>query len=118
MTLIADESVDYPIIARLRQDGFEIVAIAEISPAVPDDFILEKARTQKLLLLTGDKDFGELVFREKLVSEGVVLVRLSGLKPETKAELVSTNFRQHANEFIGNFSVISPGMLRVRKRND
>jgi len=42
--------------------------------------------------LTADKDFGELVFRQRLLHSGIVLIRLAGLKPETKAELVVTAF--------------------------
>ena len=69
---------------------------------------LEQSRDLGAILLTADKDFGELVF--------VVLIRLAGLRPETKAELVATAFEQHANELKEGFAVLSKRALRLRKR--
>ena len=66
-------------------------------------------------LITSDKDFGELVFRQHLVSYGVILVRLSGLSAELKANIVSSTITNHENEILGNFTVISPGRIRIRK---
>jgi hypothetical protein len=57
-----------------------------------------------------DKDFGELVFRQHLVSYGVVLIRLSGLSTELKANVVSYSITNHENEIFGNFTVISPAI--------
>jgi predicted nuclease of predicted toxin-antitoxin system len=67
-------------------------------------------------LLTADKDFGELVFRQGRLHSGIVLIRLAGLRPEAKAELVATAFEQHANELEQGFAVLSRRVLRMRKR--
>jgi len=45
-----------------------------------------------------------------------VLIRLAGLKPETKAELVVTAFAQHADDLRLGFAVLSRRALRLRKR--
>jgi hypothetical protein len=66
-------------------------------------------------LLTADKDFGELVFRQHLIHSGVLLIRLAGLKPELKADLVAATFEQHADELSVGFAVLSNHTLRVRK---
>lgn len=63
-----------------------------------------------------DKDFGELVFRQRLLHSGIVLIRLAGLEPETKAELVLTAFAQHADDWGLGFAVLSRRALRLRKR--
>jgi predicted nuclease of predicted toxin-antitoxin system len=65
MNILADESVDRQIVERLRQDGHEVLYIAEMEPSIEDDLVLERANERSALLVTADKDFGELVFRDK-----------------------------------------------------
>lgn len=65
MNLLADESVDRQIVERLRQDGHEVLYAAEMEPGIPDDVVLERANEISAWLMTADKDFGELVFRDK-----------------------------------------------------
>jgi predicted nuclease of predicted toxin-antitoxin system len=68
------------------------------------------------LLLTCDKDFGELVYRRRLSTAGVVLIRLAGLAAESKARLVTQTLQDHCHEMLNAFSVIAPGLLRIRPR--
>lgn len=63
MILLADESVDRPIVERLRGDGHDTVYVAELSPSITDEQVLQKANSRNALLMTEDKDFGELVYR-------------------------------------------------------
>ena len=114
MNLFADESVDRPVVERLRQEGHDVAYVAELSPSITDDEVLQQANDQGALLLTADKDFGELVFRQGRIHSGVVLLRLSGLLNATKADLVAEVFRAHAAELTGAFAVISPGAVRIR----
>jgi predicted nuclease of predicted toxin-antitoxin system len=117
MMLLADESVNKQIVDRLRDHGHEIISIAELAPSIKDDDqVLDEANNRHALLLTADKDFGDLVYRLGKVNEGVVLVRLSGLPPESKAQIVAKVLQDHASELPGAFSVISPGGVRIRKR--
>jgi predicted nuclease of predicted toxin-antitoxin system len=115
MKWVADESVDRPIVERLRADGHEVWYVAEAQPGIPDQDVLRHANEQGATLLTADKDFGELVFRRRLISNGVLLLRLAGLSNDTKAEIVSGIVRQHASELPACFTVAAPGLLRIRK---
>jgi predicted nuclease of predicted toxin-antitoxin system len=115
MILLADESVDRPIVERLRQEGHDTLYVAEWSLSIIDDQVLQEANNRNALLLTEDKDFGELVYRLGRVHAGVVLIRLAGLPPSSKAETVAKVFADHALELMGAFSVISPGAVRIRK---
>jgi predicted nuclease of predicted toxin-antitoxin system len=63
--LVADESVDKGVVERLRYGGHEVIYIAEISPSISDEAVLRQAKAHDALLLTADKDFGELVFSAK-----------------------------------------------------
>jgi predicted nuclease of predicted toxin-antitoxin system len=109
VNLVADEGVDRPVVERLRQDGHDVVYIAELSPSVADEEVLRQANARTAVLLTADKDFGELVFRQSLVHSGVVLLRLAGVANATKAEIVGEVCRARAVKLVDAFSVISPG---------
>lgn len=116
MNLLADESVDRPIVDRLRQDGHTVLSVADLDPGIDDNAVLRLADRNRALLLTADKDFGELVFRMGSIHTGVVLTRLAGLSPETKARIVSAAFADHGNELPSAFSVVSSGRIRIRRR--
>ncbi len=117
MNLVADKGVDRPVVERLRQDGHDVVYVAELSPSIPDEDVLNEANARSAVLLTADKDFGELVFRQGLVHSGVILVRLAGLANATKAAIVAEVCRERTTELIEAFSVVSPGQIRIRRRS-
>jgi predicted nuclease of predicted toxin-antitoxin system len=114
MKLLADESVDRLIVERLRQDGHDVSYVAEMEPGIADEIVLQRANENEAILLSADKDFGELTFRQRLIHHGVILIRLSGLSNQARAELVAEALRERGVKFRGAFSVISPGMIRVR----
>ena len=114
MNLLADENVDKPIVERLRQDSHTVVYIAELEPSIDDDTVLHQANRNGALLITADKDFGELIFRMGQIHSGVVLIRLTGQSAETKARIVSSVFTDRGHELLSAFTVISPGRVRIR----
>ena len=116
MNFLVDESVDRQVVERLRQDGHAIVYVAEMDPGIDDDDVLQAATEHGGLLMTADKDFGELVFRLGRFARGVVLLRLAGLTPKAKATIVSTAVTEHSGQLSASFTVLSPGMVRIRPR--
>ncbi|MCX7839148.1 MAG: DUF5615 family PIN-like protein, partial [Anaerolineae bacterium] len=72
MNFLADESVDRQIVERLRQDGHRVWYVAEMKPGISDDSVLALANQEPAILLTADKDFGEMVFRQRLYTHGVI----------------------------------------------
>jgi len=112
--LVADEGVDKAIVEALRADGFDVMYFAESGAGSPDTEVLSAARHHKCPLVTCDKDFGELVFRQKLASSGVILIRLDGMVADSKAQTVRRAIADHFPEMFGAFTVISPGIVRVR----
>ena len=116
MNLLADESVDQQIVARLRQDGHAVLYVAELSPSVGDDVVLQQARASNSLLLTADKDFGELVYRLGLGHSGVLLLRLEADTSQEKIKALDTILRTYPDQLQDNFCVYQRGRLRVRGR--
>ncbi|MEH1942204.1 MAG: DUF5615 family PIN-like protein [Nostoc sp.] len=115
MKFLGDENLDWQIVERLRLDGHEVLYVVEMEPGIPDDEVLNLANNEGAILLTSDKDFGELVFRLRRIAAGVVLIRLFGLSPNDKAEIITNAINQHADELLGAFTVISSKNIRIRK---
>ena len=115
MNFLADESVDRQIVDALREDDHAVLYVTEMIPGISDDEVLDKAEKGSAILITADKDFGELVFRQQRITKGVVLVRLAGLLPSKKADIVSTMIRKHLDAIQNAFSVISPNAIRIRR---
>ena len=115
MNFVADESVDRQIIEKLRHNGHAVLYVTEMAPAISDEEVLKIANDQSAPLITSDKDFGELVFRQGLASQGVILIRLAGLNPELKAKIVVSAVEKHLAELPENFSVITLNKIRIRK---
>ncbi len=61
MNFLADESVDHPIVERLRRDGHQVSYVAELEAGMPDDDVLNLANQEAAWLLTVDRDFGKMV---------------------------------------------------------
>jgi predicted nuclease of predicted toxin-antitoxin system len=115
LKILADEGVDGPIVEQLRQDGHQVLYIAEMAPSLPDDEVLILANNEGAILLTADKDFGELIFRQRRLSPGVVLIRLAGLTPTDKAILVRLVVAERANDLANAFTVVTPKTIRIRR---
>jgi predicted nuclease of predicted toxin-antitoxin system len=81
---------------------------------ISDDAVLDLANRESALLLTGDKDFGELVFRLGRVASVVILVRLPGLPDPSKATIIAGAIARHSDELPGAFAVITPTTVRIR----
>ncbi len=118
MRLVADEGVDAPIVNLLRSAGHEIFYILEKYPGLTDEGVLTVANERKEVLLVHDKDFGELIYRLKQIHSGVILVRLSGMKPLDKAKIILAAIEEHEPELPGAFTVINKNHIKIRKQEN
>lgn len=116
MNFLADEGVDKQIVTKLREAGHAVIYVAEMEPGICDDVLLSQAYRDSALLLTADKDFGELVFRLQQPYFGIVLIRLSGLSTHRKGDIVLQLISKHLQELVNAFSVITPTGIRIRHR--
>ena len=116
MTLVIDENIDEPIVEALKELKLKIISISEISPGITDDEVLDIANHENAVILTSDKDFGELVFRKRLVNKGVVLVRLHGISADEKKSIIREFVNNYLDKIENSFSVISKNNIRIRPR--
>jgi predicted nuclease of predicted toxin-antitoxin system len=113
LNIIADENIAFQVVERLRQDGHN-VRYTVSGQSIDDRIVLELANQQKTLILTDDKDFGELVIRHREQTSGVMLIRLPGLPPLQKAEIVAYVVEQYGDQLINTICVVTPQKVRIR----
>ena len=115
LAFLADENVEMDIVDRLRSLGHVAVHASELSHGRPDAAVLHAASQAGQVLITNDKDFGELVFRKHHRTAGVILIRLPGRLPSDKARLVAQSVQRYLGELLGAFVVVGPRTVRVRR---
>lgn len=114
MRILADENIAKDVVAWLRTSGHDVLFAAEAEAGAADTQWVARAEKEQRVILTSDKDFGELVFRDGLTSSGVVLLRLDDLTvPEILARLQNVWSVVEANPS-GRFIVVTESKVRVR----
>jgi len=100
---------------QLRAGGHKVWYVAEMNPGLPDTQVLSLCRLHEAILITADKDFGEMVFRRGESHHGIVLLRMPGASPDAKARALTAFVTEHGARIPGAFSVVEPGRWRIRK---
>lgn len=114
MRFLADENVPRSVIEGLRTAGFEIASVRDIDPGIADDDVITLAQSNQQVLVTEDRDFGELVVRQRMPIAGIVLLQLDRLSRELQGERVVRAIQAHENRIVGNLLVIEPSRIRIR----
>ena len=111
--LLADENVPGAVIAALRRQGHDVAWIHEDAPGSPDPEVLERAQREGRVVVTFDKDFGELAFRRGLAAVGVVLFRITLTSPDHAVRAAVAAFASRA-DWTGQFAVVEDDRIRLR----
>ena len=113
MRLLANENFPLDAVESLRAEGHDVVWIREDARGSQDDQVLARAHQEDRILLTFDKDFGELAFRSKLPStSGVVLFRISTPSSQHIAQ-VAVQALASRPDWAGHFSVVEDERIRM-----
>lgn len=113
MRFLADENIPGPVVLRLREAGLDVRCVREDLPGAPDASVLEAAARDARVLLTFDKDFGELAFRWGLpASCGVILLRFSSASFEATARTLLGALGSRPS-WAGTFAVVEATRVRV-----
>ena len=115
MRILADENVPGPVVRALREAGRDVLWAKQTMPGARDREVLARAQAELRLVVTYDKDFGELAVRLGLSAEnGVVLVRLGGPSPEIdNARVVRALLGR--DDWAGHFAVVTDDRVRLRR---
>jgi predicted nuclease of predicted toxin-antitoxin system len=113
MRFLADESCDFAMVRALRNAGHDVLAVADVSPRADDPTVIGLAVRENRVLLTEDKDFGQLVYASGMPSAGVILLRypvaVRGIIAQALLDLV----QQKGDKLAGAFVVVQPGRVRL-----
>ncbi len=114
MRFLANENVTGTVIGELRQHGHDVFSVKESMRSERDDMILSRAQAEERIVVTHDKDFGELAFRSRLpASCGVILHRLSGPGPDADNRRILDALGSRG-DWAGHFSVVTDSRIRMR----
>lgn len=115
MRFLADENIPGDAVAALRSAGHDVKWIRTDAPGMKDTDILLWAEQELRVLLTFDKDFGELAQNVGLPEScGVVLVRLPVPPASTVGAVLAARLNER-EDWRGHFSVVEPGRVRMRR---
>jgi predicted nuclease of predicted toxin-antitoxin system len=115
LRFLADENVPLPSVDALRAAGHDVNSVSRESPGAADSRVLDQAQREDRLLITFDRDFGELVFaRGASGFPGVIFLRFVPRSPTEPAELLAELAARPGLLFVGFFTVMDRGHLRQR----
>jgi len=113
MRFLADESCDYLLVKTLREEGHDVLAVSEIMPRLEDSDVIQLSVREKRILLTEDKDFGQLVYAHGQSSVGVIFLRFPFSARTQISRDLSILIEQQGERLIGCFVTIQPGRIRI-----
>jgi predicted nuclease of predicted toxin-antitoxin system len=112
---LADESCDFSVVRALRAAGHDVLAVADSWGGASDSEVIERARADQRILLTEDKDFGQLVFAALAGSAGVILIRYPSSSRERLPQSVVQVVERLGPRLGQAFVTHAPGRTRVSR---
>jgi predicted nuclease of predicted toxin-antitoxin system len=114
MRILANENFPGPVVQALRARAEDVAWVAEDMRAANDEAVLARAQTEGRIVVTLDKDFGELAFKAGLPATcGIVLFRLTGRSPEEDNARAMAALAE-PREWAGHFAVVQDDRIRIR----
>jgi len=115
MRFLVDENFPYPAVDQLRHRGHDAVAVRDLMRGATDEEVLARARLENRVLVTADKDFGDLIFARRDSAPGVLLVRSRSAQPARKVDLAMRVVDGLGETLVGSFVVAGEAGSRVRR---
>ena len=117
MRFLVDECLYYSIVEHLRRAGHDVVWARDGMSQTSDARLLALAAQQNRVLMSEDRDFGSLIFRDLCPAFGVVLIKVAEFESTMDAvgAHVATIVADLGSQCVGRFIVIEPGNVRLRE---
>jgi predicted nuclease of predicted toxin-antitoxin system len=117
LRFLADESCDFAVVRALRAEGYDVLAVSEVTHRSDDRELIDQAYRERRVLLTEDKYFGWLVYVSHADSAGVVLIRFPGSARRTLVQTIRDLVLEQGERLLDAFVVAQPGHVRVGHRS-
>jgi len=115
MRFLVDECTGPKVAARLREQGHEVFSVFDDAKGISDDELLAKAFSQVSIVITNDKDFGEMIFRERREHHGVIFLRLNDERAENKISVLRHLLDSYKEKLPGRFVTVAETKVRFAK---
>ncbi|MGR3310153.1 MAG: DUF5615 family PIN-like protein [Candidatus Brocadiales bacterium] len=113
--ILADESLDFRIVKKLRQEGFDVISVLEKYRSIPDKKVLELTKESNAILLTEDSDFGEWIFSHKEKGVGIIFLRYKPNDIERILNSLIHVLNKYKDTLSNKFTVIKANKIRLRE---
>ncbi|MBI1295540.1 hypothetical protein GC175_11350 [bacterium] len=113
---IVDECTGMSVVIFLCAQGYDTISVSETMPQAVDVDILQRAVTDNRIVVTNDRDFGDMVFRDRRAHRGIILLRLSDDLPATKLHVLDAVLKEHLERLTDHFVVVTEDNIRIRSR--
>jgi predicted nuclease of predicted toxin-antitoxin system len=114
LKFLADECCDAGLVNFLRKLGHDVVYVTEECAGISDNEVLEKAYREDRILLTEDKDFGELAYRLRKAATGIVLIRIDVKEKHLKRQRLKSLIETYGPRLSGHFVTVHTDKFRFR----
>jgi predicted nuclease of predicted toxin-antitoxin system len=111
---LLDECADAALCLLLRESGHDVVYMSDVAPRATDADVMSRANSENRLLLTEDKDFGDLVFRQGRPVPGIVLLRIASARRSQKAARLLVAIDRFGDGLLGRYTVVEESRFRFR----
>jgi predicted nuclease of predicted toxin-antitoxin system len=111
---LADECVDSGLVSHLRAAKHDVIYMAEVAPSASDARVLMWAQTERRVLLTEDKDFGDLVFRRGQSVPGIILLRINPAMHTLKKARLDAAIGRFGDDLFGRYIIVEGARFRSR----
>jgi predicted nuclease of predicted toxin-antitoxin system len=115
LKFLVDESSGGAIAGYLKDAGHDVLLVGEVMPQADDTEILTRAFEEQRIVITNDKDFGELAVHSGQPNSGVVLLRLRDEGNTSRVRVIAALVEQYAGRLSGNFVVVKEKSVRIRQ---
>jgi predicted nuclease of predicted toxin-antitoxin system len=114
MKFLVDVGVGKKVENWLKENGFDVLSVRNIDSRAKDSQILRWAVDQQRMIISMDKDFGELVYNSRKHHAGVLILRLEDADGDTKVEVIKKILSEYYDRIESHFCVFQDGRLRIR----
>jgi predicted nuclease of predicted toxin-antitoxin system len=115
LKFLVDVGVGKKIEQYLKDEGYDTKAVRDIDPRMKDEDIIRIAASEDRMVITMDKDFGELVYHSLLQHSGVLLLRLENATALEKLQVVRNILLTYSDQIKNCFCVFQSNKFRIRK---
>jgi len=116
MRFIVDECTGPAVASWLKDNGHEVFSVYDEARGMSDNDIIQKAHKEEWILITNDKDFGEMVYRDRRFHRGVILLRLEDERSASKIRVLSRLLESYSDRISGIFLVVTEQRVRFANR--